>query len=122
MPNVSDSKPKATTKISYSKIPRVVSTFFALRSILNHFVLTMIEKYENDDETSDFTTISHELNRFEIDEAFIIDVGEEKEIPFHFHPDTLNFKSDKSQVYLNTHVYIDYGVDEETEAVIPYHR
>ncbi|MDK4019612.1 sporulation protein [Staphylococcus pseudintermedius] len=89
---------------------------------VNHIVLTMIEKYENDDETSDFTTISHELNRFEIDEAFIIDVGEEKEIPFHFHPDALNFKSDKSHVYLNTHVYIDYGVDEETEAVIPYHR
>ncbi|WMZ47446.1 sporulation protein [Staphylococcus pseudintermedius] len=26
---------------------------------VNHIVLTMIEKYENDDETSDFTTISN---------------------------------------------------------------
>ncbi|ARJ51811.1 sporulation protein [Staphylococcus lutrae] len=89
---------------------------------VRHIALTMLEKYPNDDETSDFSYLSHELKRFEIDEMFTIDVGEEKEIPFHFHPETLDFKSEKSHVYLHTHVYIDYGMDEETEAVIPYRR
>ncbi|WP_281190677.1 sporulation protein [Staphylococcus schleiferi] len=89
---------------------------------VTHIVLTMIEKYPNDDETSDFSYLTHELDRFVIDEAFTIDVGEDKKIDFSFKSESLTFKSLKSHIYLHTHVYIGHGLDEEMEAVIPYRR
>ena len=62
------------------------------------------------------------LKAGQIDEAFTIDVGEDKKIDFSFKPESLTFKSLKSHIYLHTHVYIGHGLDEEMEAVIPYRR
>ncbi|MBI5975431.1 sporulation protein [Staphylococcus canis] len=89
---------------------------------VTHIALRVIEKYENDDETSEFSHLENDLDQFLIEDTFTIEVDEEKTIPFKFKPENLNFKSKESHVYLNTHVYIDLGIDEETEAVIPYHR
>ncbi|UXR79186.1 MULTISPECIES: sporulation protein [unclassified Staphylococcus] len=89
---------------------------------VTHIELKLLEKYENDDETSEFTYLTNELDRFVIDESFTIDVKEQKKIPFTLTPESLNFRSNTSKVFLNTHVYIDLGIDEEVEAEVPYQR
>lgn len=89
---------------------------------VTHIALSIIEKYENDDETSEFTHLENELDQFIIDDTFTLEVEENKTIDFRFKPEELKFKSKKSHVYLKTHVYIGLGLDEEVEAVIPYVR
>ncbi|QLK86214.1 sporulation protein [Staphylococcus sp. 17KM0847] len=87
---------------------------------VTHIELKLLEKYENNDETSEFTRLTREIDHFVIDDTFTIDVGEQKKILFKFKPKQWDFKSEASQIILNTHVYIDLGIDEEVEAVIPY--
>lgn len=89
---------------------------------VTHIELKIIEKYENDDETSEFTRLENELERFVINDKFSINMDETKKIDFNFKPEQLNFKCNDSNVYLHTHVYIDLDIDEETEAIIPYTR
>ncbi|UXR68803.1 MULTISPECIES: sporulation protein [unclassified Staphylococcus] len=89
---------------------------------VTHIELKLLEKYENDDETSEFTFLTNELDRFVMDEKFLIDEKEQKVIEFTLEPKSLNFKSETSKIFLNTHVYIDLGIDEEVEAEVPYQR
>ena len=89
---------------------------------VTHIELKLLEKYENTDETSEFTYLTNELDRFVIDETFTIDEKEQKKIMFSLNPEKLDFKSATSKVYLNTHVYIDMGIDEEVEAEVAYQR
>ncbi|KIX89757.1 hypothetical protein TP70_11395 [Staphylococcus microti] len=89
---------------------------------VTHIELKLLEKYENTDETSEFTYLTNELDRFVIDETFTIDEKEQKKIMFRLNPEKLDFKSPTSKIYLNTHVYIDMGIDEEVEAEVAYQR
>ncbi|MDO5374839.1 sporulation protein [Staphylococcus rostri] len=89
---------------------------------VTHIELKLLEKYKNTDETSEFTHLTNELDTFVIDETFTLDVKEQKKIMFDFKPEALSFKNDTSRIYLNTHVFIDLGIDEEVEAEIPYVR
>lgn len=53
---------------------------------VTHIELKLLEKYENDDETSEFTFLTNELDRFVMDEKFLIDEKEQKVIEFTLEP------------------------------------
>lgn len=87
---------------------------------VTHTAVKLIERYENKDETSEFTQLENELDSFMLDERFTVEKGDTQKVKFDFKPENLNFQCKDSKVYLKAHVYIDLGIDEEVEAHIPY--
>ncbi|MCO4328382.1 sporulation protein [Staphylococcus hyicus] len=87
---------------------------------VTHTEVKLIEKYENNDETSEFSQLENELDTFTLENSFTVEKGKPQKVTFNFKPENLNFQSEESKVYLKAHVYIDLGVDEEVEEIIPY--
>lgn len=87
---------------------------------VTHTEVKLIEKYENNDETSEFSQLENELTAFTLEDSFTVEKGHPYKATFNFKPENLNFQSKDSKVYLKAHVYIDLGIDEEVEEIIPY--
>ncbi|MFT2203546.1 sporulation protein [Staphylococcus chromogenes] len=89
---------------------------------VTHTEVKLIEKYENKDETSEFSQLENELDCFVLEERFTVDKANPQQVTFEFKPEDLNFQCKESRVYLQAHVYIDLGIDEEVEELIPYNK
>lgn len=57
-----------------------------------------------------------------LEERFIVDKANPQHVTFEFKPEDLNFQCKESRVYLQAYVYIDLGMDEEVEELIPYNK
>ena len=87
---------------------------------VTHTEVKLIEKYENKDETSEFAQLENELDRFVLDDSFTVDKESPQKVAFEFKPEKLHFQCKESRIYLQAHVYINLGMDEEVEEMIPY--
>lgn len=77
--------------------------------------LTLIERYENPDEKSDFPTLENELQTFTLPNEINLLKHENKQEQFEFNISKLEFKSNPKKLILKTHVFIAHSIDEYDE-------
>ncbi|TDM13301.1 sporulation protein [Macrococcus lamae] len=78
------------------------------RHHIDHIELTLVERIFNDDDTSDFATYDHILEK-----VSIVDDGQNN-VPFSF-PVPTTIKSLNNQFFIITQLYIDGAVDAYDE-------
>ncbi|GGI41944.1 sporulation protein [Mammaliicoccus stepanovicii] len=82
---------------------------------INKIELTLVEKIENTDKTSQFEVVENELETYTYSQDFIVKEAKEERISFQFALESLEFDSNKNDLYLKTHVFIENSVDAYDE-------
>lgn len=82
---------------------------------INRIELTLVEKIKNTDKTSQFEVVENELETYTYSQDFIVKEGKEERISFQFALESLEFDSNKNDLYLKTHVFIENSVDAYDE-------
>lgn len=82
---------------------------------INKIELTLIERIQNDDKTSQFEEVDNELDTYTYDVAFTVAAKASEEVPFQFKLENHDIDTINNQIFLKTHVFIDNSVDAYDE-------
>lgn len=87
----------------------------ASEQTINQIELTLIERYDNPDERSQFPILDNELQTFTLHVDRSICKNTKEIEHFHFNIDELEFKTNPNKLILKTHAYLSHSVDAYDE-------
>lgn len=82
---------------------------------INQIELTLIERYDNPDERSQFPILDNELQTFTLHVDRSISENTKEIEHFQFNIDELEFKTNPNKLILKTHAYLSHSVDAYDE-------
>lgn len=82
---------------------------------VNKIEITLIERIQNDDKTSQFSVIDNELDTYIYAGEFMVRANEVETVPFQFKLENHEIDVENNKIYLKTHVFIDHSVDAYDE-------
>ncbi|MDQ7129553.1 sporulation protein [Mammaliicoccus sciuri] len=87
---------------------------------VNKIEITLIERIQNGDKTSQFSEVDNELDTYIYAGEFTVRAKEVEKIHFQFKLENHDINVENNKFYIKTHVHIDYGVDayDEDEVLI----
>lgn len=113
---------KVDTKVKGDKLyisDELIGTVYikggATEEVIDKIELTLIERIENTDPTSDFQTLENEIDRFEIKELIKVGEKENYQQSFTFKVNTIDLKNRPKKLILKTHVYLASSIDNYDE-------
>ncbi len=87
--------------------------------IVNKIEITLIERIQNDDKTSQFSVIDNELDTYIYAGDFTVGAKEVEKVHFHFKLENHDIDVKNNKIYMKTHVFIDHSVDAYDEDEVP---
>lgn len=82
---------------------------------VNKIEITLIERIQNDDKTSQFSEVDNELDTYIYAGEFMVRANEVETVPFQFKLENHEIDVENNKIYLKTHVFIDHSVDAYDE-------
>lgn len=87
---------------------------------VNKIQITLIERIQNDDKTSQFSEVDIELDTYIYAGEFTVRAKEVEKVHFQFKLKNHDIDIKNNIIYLKTHVFIDHSVDayDEDEVIV----
>ncbi|OOV78924.1 sporulation protein [Mammaliicoccus fleurettii] len=82
---------------------------------INKIEITLMERIQNDDKTSQFSEVENELDTYIYAGEFKVEAKEVETVPFQFKLENHEIDVENNKIYLKTHVFIDHSVDAYDE-------
>jgi sporulation-control protein len=86
---------------------------------VNKIEITLIERIQNDDKTSQFSVIDNELDTYIYAGEFTVEAKEVEKVDFQFKLVNHDIDVKNNKIYMKTHVFIDHSVDAYDEDEVP---
>ncbi|WP_323705655.1 sporulation protein [Mammaliicoccus sciuri] len=82
---------------------------------VNKIEITLIERIQNDDKTSQFSEIDNELDTYIYAGGFTVAAKEVEKVHFQFKLKNHKIDVNNNKIYLKTHVFVDHSIDAYDE-------
>lgn len=89
---------------------------------VNKIEITLIERIQNDDKTSQFSEVDNELDTYIYTGEFTVRAKEVEKVHFQFKLGNHDIDVKNNKIYIKTHVFIDHSVDAYDEDEVSVYK
>lgn len=89
---------------------------------VNKIEITLIERIQNDDKTSQFSEVDNELDTYIYAGEFMIRAKEVEKVHFQFKLENHDIDVKNNKIYMKTHVFVDHSVDAYDEDEVSVYK
>lgn len=89
---------------------------------VNKIEITLIERIQNDDKTSQFSEVDNELDTYIYAGEFMVRANEVEKVHFQFKLENHDIDVKNNKIYMKTHVFVDHSVDAYDEDEVSVYK